>query len=73
MLDQFNALNVDSRKATFSAISLLAIILLLCCISKWILYTLTAFSVIYAMFLGYKLFIEKKPTNKPVMKSGKVL
>ena len=52
MLDQFNILTADTRRATLSAMALLSILLLLCCISKWILWSFTAFFTLFAIFLA---------------------
>lgn len=64
MLDQFNLLDFDSRRATLSAMSILSILLLLCCLNKWVLYSFTAFFTLFALFLCYKQFIEPKLSKK---------
>lgn len=64
MLEQFNYLDVDTQKATLSAMTLLSILLLLCCVSKWILYLFTAFFTCYAIFLAWKTFKPLKSLKK---------
>lgn len=66
MLDQFNLLDVDTQKATLSAVSIVAILLALCCISQWILWGFTALFSIFAGVLAYKQFIEPKRKGKPL-------
>jgi hypothetical protein len=66
MFENFNVLDVDSRRATLSAMTILSILLLLCCLSKWILYGFTALFIVFALILAYKEFVGLKSLKKRV-------
>ena len=60
MINSFDSLTINDRRATMSAMSLVSVLLILCCISKWILYIFTIGFTVYALILVYKEFFEKK-------------
>jgi hypothetical protein len=59
-MDMFSVMDADSRRATFSAMAILSILFLLCCISKWILWGFTAIFTLFAIYLTYRQFIAPK-------------
>lgn len=62
--DVLNSLDPDTSRAVFAAISILSILFLIACISKWILYGLTAIFTLFAIFLTYKQFIAPRIAKK---------
>ena len=71
MLDQLNSLDVDTQRATLTAVTIVALLLLVCCLSKWLLYAFTGIFSIYALFLAYKIFIEPQRLKKGVKSNVK--
>ena len=60
MLEQLDVLNADTQRSTFAAMSILSILFLLECISKWILWAFTGIFCVFALVLAYKLFVAPK-------------
>lgn len=55
----FSVLDADTKRATLSAMTLLSLILILCCISRWVLYFLTAVFTLFAIYLAWQNFKPK--------------
>ena len=64
MAMSFNDLDVDLQRSVFAAISILAILLSVCLLSKWVHYAFTLVCVVASGYMAFMLFVKPKLKRK---------